>query len=633
MSPYLKTIQPEEALRLLFETFEPWTFDRKETVPTPEALGRVTARPVYAERSVPHYNGAAMDGVALKAERTFGASEAHPVRLRIGEEAFWVDTGDPLPEGTDAVVPVEEVHREGEWIELIRAAYPWQHVRIAGEDIVRGEIVFPSNHRLRPEDLGLLVAAGVKAVEVKARPKVVFIPTGDEVRDPFSELEPGEVPEFNSAIIGSNLALIGAEFIRFDPVRDDPAQLREALERACNEADVILINAGSSAGRDDHTPRMVEERGRVLFHGLAMMPGRPTLAGVYAGKPLFGLPGYPLSALLAFKVLVEPFILAMMGQVVPGPRKVRALLAESVPSRLGLWEVVRVRLFEDRGRLVAHPLPRGASVLSSMAKAEGILRIPPHSEGLPEGRELEVELLVNPEEVERALLIVGSHDVALDLIADRLRRSYPPVLLGSKTTGSLGGLRALARGFCKMATCHLLDPETGTYNIPYLSRYLKGKEVVVVRLFWRQQGLIVQKGNPKGIRGIEDLFAEGVVFVNRQRGAGTRVLLDYLLKEKGLDPRGLLGYNDELTTHMAVAMAVKSGRADAGMGIMAAAKALDLDFVPIGEEPYDLVVAREAMEDPRVQEFLRVLDDPGLRDEIEALGGYDLREMGKVVWP
>lgn len=633
MSLYLRTVDPEEALRLLFDTFKPWTFDRREKVKTLEALGRVTARPVYAERSVPHYNGAAMDGVALKAERTFGASESNPVRLKLGQEAFWVDTGDPLPEGTDAVVPVEEVYREGDWVELIRAAYPWQHVRIAGEDLVKGEMVLPSHHRLRPEDLGLLVAAGVKTVEVKARPRVAFIPTGDEIRDPFSDLKPGEIPEFNSVLIGSYLHQLGADVLKIGPIRDDPTHLREALEKACQAADLIIVNAGSSAGREDYTPEIVREKGRVLFHGIAMMPGRPTLGGEYEGKPLIGLPGYPLSALLAFKALVVPFLEAMMGQIPPEPIKIRALLAESVPSRLGLWEVVRLRLFEGEGGVVAHPLPRGASVLSSMAKAEGILRIPPPSEGIPEGKEVEVELLVTPEEVKRTLLIVGSHDMALDLISDRLKRSYPPVYLGTKNTGSLGGLRALARGLCNLATCHLLDPETGIYNLPYLTRYLNGREVVVIRLFWRQQGFIVQKGNPKGIKALEDLFRKGVVFVNRQRGAGTRVLLDYLLKEKGLDPRGIVGYNDELITHMAVAMAVKSGRADVGMGIMAAAKALDLDFVPVAEEAYDLVVDKRLMEDPRLREFLRVLDDPDLREEIEALGGYDLREMGKVIWP
>ncbi|RLA86416.1 MAG: molybdopterin biosynthesis protein [Deltaproteobacteria bacterium] len=633
MKPYLRTISPEEALRILFEAFRPWIFAREELLETTEALGRVTAQAVFAQRSVPHYNGAAMDGVALRAQKTYGASEANPIRLKLGQDAFWVDTGDPLPEGTDAVVPTEEVHQEGEWIELIRAAYPWQHVRIAGEDIVKGEMLLPSNHRLRPEDLALLVAAGVRTVRVKARPRVIFIPTGDELRDPFGELLPGEIPEFNSVLIGSSVRALGGDFKRIGPLEDNPSRLKRALEEASGEADLILINAGSSAGREDYAPKVLQEGGGLLFHGLSVMPGRPTFGGAYRGKPVLGLPGYPLSALLAFRLLAEPFLLAMMGQLPSPPPSAKAILAEDVPSRLGLWEFVRVRLFSDGHNLIAHPLPRGAAVLSSVVRAEGILKIPPQVEGFPEGKQIEVKLLVRPESVRRTLLIVGSHDIALDLIADRLRRIYPPVMLATKTAGSLGGLRALARGFCQMATCHLLDPESGTYNIPYVVKYLRGRDVVIIRLFWRQQGIMVQKGNPKAIKGVEDLLRPEVTFVNRQRGGGTRVLLDHLLKQRGLDPGGIIGYNDELTTHMAVAMAIKGGRADAGMGILAAAKALDLDFVPVAEEPYDLVVDRKALEDPMVRTFLELLRDTDLRGEIESLGGYNTAEMGKVIWP
>ncbi len=633
MSPYLKTITPEEALSILMDVFQPWYYDRKETVETLNALGRVTASPIFALRSVPHYHAAAMDGIALKAEKTFGASEKTPVRLLLGKEAFWIDTGDPLPEGTNAVVPLEEVNQEGEWVELIKAAYPWQHVRLAGEDVIKGEMLFTSNHRLRGEDLALLVASGVKFVQVKSKPRVIFIPTGDEIRDPFLDLAPGEAPEFNSVLIGSMVEEIGGVFKKIGPVKDDPSELRKTLEKVYKEADLILINAGSSTGRGDFTKMVIDENGRVLFHGISVMPGRPTLGGEYKGKPVLGLPGYPISAFVAFKLLAEPFLSAMLGQIPSKPPVIKAILAEDIPSRLGIYEFVRLKVFKSKGNFVAHPLPRGASVLSSIIKAEGLLKIPLQSEGLAEGREVEVELLVNPEVVERTLLIVGSHDLSIDIMADRLKKTYPPIFLITKNTGSLGGLRAMAKGYAKMATCHLLDPESGSYNLPFIKRYLPDKEVVVFRLFWRQQGFILPKGNPKRIKNVEDLFRKDVVFVNRQRGSGTRVLLDYLLKEKGLDPQKIVGYNDELTDHMAVAMAVKSGRADVGVGILAAAKALDLDFIPLCEEPFDLIIEKDVLKDEKIQVLLGLLSDSALRGEIEYLGGYKTEEMGKRIWP
>lgn len=635
---YLRTVSPREALEIVLSRVKPWSYQKTEIIPVREAIGRVTAEAIRAKLSVPHYNSAAMDGIAVKANRTFGASEARPILLQLGQEALWVDTGQPMPEGTDAVIMSEEVHQPQEGVvEIMRAAHPWQHVRAIGEDVMAGEVLLPCNHRVRPQDLAILLAAGVEEVRVKRRPRVTFIPTGDELVEPEEAmrrpLKEGEVPEFNSALIKGMVEELGGEFVKVGIVRDEIGALREALEGALADSDLILINAGSSAGRRDYAGQLLEEMGEVLVHGLGVMPGKPTVVGVVEGIPVVGLPGYPVSAAISFWLLVRPLLSAMLGQLSPEGPFIEATLSEDLPSRLGVEEFVSVKLAETPSGLFAHPLPRGAGVLSSLVKADGVLRIPSNKEGLSEGEGVRIELLRPKEEVMRSLLVVGSHDLSIDVIAEHLRRHYPPVYLSSSATGSLGGLLALKKGYAAVAGCHLLDPDSGLYNIPYIERYLKGVDVEVFHLVDRQQGLILQPGNPKGIRDIEDLVRPDVTFVNRQRGSGTRVLLDHLLQQRGISPEGVKGYHTEEYTHLAVAVAVGSGRADVGLGIYAAACALGLDFIPLTKESYDLVIRREALEDERLRLILEALRCEEVQREIRALGGYDTRRMGERIWP
>ena len=405
-----------------------------------------------------------------------------------------------------------------------------------------------------------------------------------------------------------------------------------ALKEALAAADVVLINAGSSAGTEDYTYQAVATLGEVLVHGVAMMPGKPTLLGVVEGKPVIGNPGYPVSAVLSFEQFAAPLIAGLAGKRLPPRPTLMVYPAQNLPSKPGLTEFIRVTLGRVGEKVIATPLPRGAGTITSLVRADGLLIVPALSEGLEEDRPVAAELLVAPEDIEGTLVVLGSHDNTMDLLATLLRRKDPRLRLSSGHVGSLGGLMALRQGRAHLGGSHLLDPETNTYNVPFIERYLAGVPLKLINLAWRQQGLMVAPGNPKNIRTIKDLARPEVRFINRQRGAGTRLLLDYLLKEEDLEAAAIQGYDREEYTHMAVAVNVFSGTADVGLGILAAAKALGLDFIPLLPERYDLVVPESTFADSRFQTFLEVIRSPEFKEAATALGGYDLKDCGKILW-
>ena len=597
-----------------------------ETLEVEAALGRVLAGPAMALTSSPHYHASAVDGVAVRARDTYGADETNPLRLALGQAAVEVNTGDIMPGGFDAVIMVEDVHIDGGQVEITGAASPWQNVRLAGEDIVATEMILPGGHALRPQDIGALLAGGITQVSVAAKPRVTIIPTGSEVVEPGPHAPPGRVPDTNSRVLAALVREWGGVPTRCPPVPDEPGELTRTISRAMEDSDVVAVIAGSSAGTRDFTRDVLGSLGRVVVHGIAAKPGKPAILAVVQGKPVIGVPGYPVSAVVAAELFIRPLLYRMCGTVPPPRPVVRSCLGRRVVSTLGVEEFVRVKLGRVEGRVVAVPISRGAGLLSSLVRADAVVRVPRLSEGLEEGREVMAEVWGIEPDLDKTLLIIGSHDMSLDLLA---HMALPlGIRVSSAHVGSLGGITALRRREAHASGVHLLDETTGAYNKPFVQRLLPGRDWVLVRVATRQQGLMVAPGNPLGIRGLQHLQGD-VTFVNRQKGAGTRVLLDHYLGLLGIDPRSIRGYDREEHTHMAVASAVKSGAADAGLGILAAARALGLDFVPVAQEPYEILVSRETSGSGAFQTLLGIIRSEEFKKGLQELGGYDTSDTGK----
>ncbi len=655
MSVYLHDIPLDEAQAKLWEelTKHGWGgLLGKEQISLDEnALGRVLAEPVWATISSPHYHGAAMDGFAVRAEHTTGATLSDPIDLSVGEQAVYVDTGDPIPEWADAVIPIENVEplnktggvaqdpRHPQRIRIRAAVVPWQHVRAMGEDIVATQLVIPSGQVLRAVDLGAIAASGQTALWVARKPRVAVIPTGDELIPIGEPIEAGKIIEFNSIVLAAQVRSYGGEATRFPIVKDRFEEIREAILQAAQNHDLILVNAGSSAGSEDFTAKVIDSLGYVFVHGVAVRPGHPVVLGMVKRQQsdeegraycfVVGVPGYPVSAALTNEIFVRPIVERWLGLPLSSQPTLTAVITKKITSPAGDDDYVRVVVGKVGERICAAPLSRGAGVITSLVQADGIVVVPRGIQGLEAGETVSVRMFRSPEDVERTILAIGSHDVGLDVLAQFLARRERRLV--SANVGSLGGLIALRRAEAHLAGSHLLHPETGVYNLPYIRQYLPERSVVVVGFVNRLQGLIVPKGNPQKLSSLVDLTRPGVRFVNRQNGAGTRILLDYHLKQLGIEPQQIQGYENQEFTHLAVAAAVASGRASCSLGIAAAAQALGLDFIPLFSEEYHLVVPKEFYDDPLVSPLLQVLHDSEFRAAIQNLPGYDVEPMGRII--
>lgn len=633
---YLKTTPVEEAREKYMQALEEagCLKQEEERTDTYESLGRITAEAVYAKCCSPLFNAAAMDGIAVKSAETAEAGEERPLALSLGSGYRIIDTGDPVKSPFDAVIMAEDVMETGEGMVTITKSVPgWQHVRPIGEDIAAGEMLLPSHHTIRPVDIGVLLAGGILNLEIFKKPQVSIIPTGTEIIMPHENPKEGDIIDSNSGMIAAMVTESGGVPHRCSIVPDDYQKIKETVLQETERSDMVIINAGSSAGTEDYTVHVLREIGQVIVHGVAMKPGKPVILAIVQGKPVIGLPGYPVSAYLAFENFAEP-VLRIMAGLSPNKgsstrKTVKAVLSKRTVSSLKHREYVRVKVGKVGDKFVCAPLARGAGAAMSLVRADGFCVIPQESEGFEAGETVDVELYTDLVQIENTLVSIGSHDIIIDVMNDMMAERFPGMNLSGTHVGSMGGLMALSRGETVIAPTHLLDEETGEYNVSYMENIFPGENMALIKGVDRIQGIMVKKGNPLGIKGVEDLTR--VRYVNRQRGAGTRVLLDYKLKQAGITPDMIDGYDKEAATHMAVAALVASEEIDAGMGVKSAADAMGLDFIEVGTEEYDFAIRQENLELPQVRAFRQILESEEFHEKLAEMGGYGWRQAGRIV--
>lgn len=629
---YLTNVPLEQARREYLELLEHQGFEpQTQVIPVYESCGRVTAEAVYAHICAPHYTASAMDGVAVCARDTFGATETTPVTLH-PEQFTVLDTGDPVPEGRDAVIMVENlVKNEDGSITIHAAAAPWQHIRQIGEDVCAGEMILPGHMTVTPAAIGAMIAGGVLELRVIRRPVVGIIPTGDEIIPPCTDPRPGDILEFNGSIFSAMVRQWGAEPVVYPIVPDDFDRIKAMVEKASDQCDMVILNAGSSAGREDFSAQVIRQLGQVLYHGIAIKPGKPAILGCRGKTAILGVPGYPVSGIIVIEQFLKPLIEHWLKTAAQPEHYAQATLTRPVVSGLKYQEFVRVRMGAVGGRLMASPLSRGSGVVSSFMKADGILEVPQGLEGYEAGEEVTLRLLSPMEKLRNTLVVIGSHDPLLDELADMLHLGDPRLYMSSSHVGSMGGIMAIRRGEAHMAGCHLLDTADGTYNRSFIRKYFPKGDVKLVSCVGRQQGLMVARGNPLNICSFADISRQGIRYVNRQKGSGTRILTDYLCSREKVEPSDVYGYTREELTHTSVAAQIACGSADVGMGIYSAAKLYDLDFIPICIEEYDLIIPDHAWDSPMVQQLLTILRSDAFREKILSMGGYTVDHPGQVL--
>ena len=630
MGRYLTNIPLEEGLKNYLETLNNNQISREEYLDIDECLNRMSSEAIYANLSAPFYNCSAMDGIAVKSDRTFMANEQHIIELIENIDYIEVDTGDPIPKQFDAVIMIEDLLvKENGIVKIYKPAIPWQHIRCLGEDVVEKEMIIPSFHIIRAQDMGAMISGKIDKVKVFKEFKVGIIPTGTELIDRHTSPKIGDIIEFNSRLFKGLVLEYEATPVVYPIVEDNYDKIKASVEKALEECDMVLINAGSSQGREDFTHDVIEELGQVLIHGLAIKPGKPAILGQAKGKPVVGIPGYPVSAWVVMENIVKPVVRKLNYRNIKEPQKLQAIITKRVMSSLKYEEFVRVKLGYINGKYVATPVKRGAGTITSLVHADGVLRVPQNVEGIEEGQSVEIELLNDLSNIKNTIVSIGSHDIVMDIVNDEITKSsFGKMKLSSSHVGSFNGLLAIKKGESHIAPIHLFDVDKEKYNTPYVDKYIED-EVSLIKLVKRTQGLIVKKGNPFNINSIEDLI--NIRYINRQKGSGTRILFDHLLNKNGIKKSKINGYEREESTHMSLAKAIQNDDADCGLGVYSAAKIFDLDFIPICDEEYDLLVKDELLDSEYITKLLNTISKDDFKNKVESLGGYNVDDIGKII--
>lgn len=631
MGKYLSNISLKEGLEKYINSLNIDKIREAELIDVEDSLNRMSSEAIYANLSAPFYNCSAMDGIAVKSESTFMANEQNIVKLEEGKDYIVVDTGDPIPKEFDAVIMVEDlIERDDNSVKIIKPAVPWQHIRCLGEDVVEKEMVIPSFHTIRPQDIGSMISAKVDKIQVFKEFKVGIIPTGTELIDRNATPKIGDIIEFNSRLFEGLVLEYEAVPIRYPIVEDNYEKIKNSAIKALDECDMVLINAGSSQGREDFTYDIIEELGQVCIHGLAIKPGKPAILGQVNSKPVIGIPGYPVSAWVVMENIVKPVVRKLIYKEINERKIIEATLSKRVMSTLKYEEFVRIKLGRVNNEYVATPIKRGAGTITTLVNADGIIRVPQNVEGIEEGEKVDVELLKDLSEIDNTIISIGSHDIVMDIINDELiKESFGKIHLSSTHVGSFQGLLSIKKGECHVAPIHLFDVNSETYNIPFINKYID-ENVALLKLVKRTQGLMVKKGNPLNIKSIKDLI--NVRYINRQKGSGTRILFDYLLKKNNIKSSEINGYEREEFTHMSLAKAIENDDADCGLGVYSAAHVFDLDFIPICEEEYDLLLKENMLESKYINYLLKAIEKEPFISKVKKLGGYNLDNMGEIVY-
>ena len=648
----------EDAFSILWKSWQQKPPPTEE-IPIQHSLGRIIAEDISSAIDVPGFDRAAMDGFAVTAEDTFGADEQHPVPLRVlgqveaGDdstyavsmgEAIEVATGAPIPKGANATVMVEFTKRTGNQVLIFKAVSPGENITGAGSDIMCGEILLRRSQTMTPREIGLIAAVGLEKVHVYRKPRVAIFSSGNELIKPGEQLGFAKIYDINGPSLIAAVDECGGEPKFWGILPDDYSTIKNRLGLALKDSDVVISSGSTSAGPGDQLYRAIDELGSpgVLVHGLTLKPGKPAVLGLANDKPIFGLPGYPTSALMIFHALVAPVIRRLANAAEIKPARVQAVSPMKFFKARGRRELLPVQLIvQSNGELSAYPMQSGSGAVSSFALADGFADLPETQEYVDEGERMEIELF-GRDLTPPTLVAIGSHCVGLDIAFTMLREQDSGFTGRIINVGSMGGFHAIGRGEADVAGVHLQDEKTGEYNIPFIRGFNLENSVVLVRGYDREQGLIVKRGNPKNIRHLDDLTRRGVRFINRNRGSGTRLLIDRhlteLAKSQGTDletlSKKIEGYGYEAKSHSAVATAIKNDRADAGYGIRTAAVTAGLDFIKTDDEKYDFLIPQARLEKPSIKAFIALLESTQfsqtLRDRAPGLTATD--ESGKVIF-